>query len=212
MTRSAASLITGRWVKWVFVVFWVAVLAVGAPLAGKLSDVEKNESKAWLPGGAESVQVLDVQSTFTSPNTIPAVVVYERSSGLTPADLSKMAADAQQFGQIEGLDGKVVGPIPTGDKQAAQTIVPLNLGNEGWNKSTDLAKQLRDIAEKDGGGLTVHIAGPIGQAADSSKAFEGIDSTLLLGTVAVVVVILLFTYRSPILWLLPVISSGVALT
>ena len=60
--------------------------------------------------------------------------------------------------------------------------------------------------------MAVHIAGPLGYAADSGKAFKGIDSTLLFATVAVVVVLLLVIYRSPVLWLLPVISAGVALT
>ena len=41
--------------------------------------------------------------------------------------------------------------------------------------------------------------------------FKGIDSTLLYATLAVVIVILLITYRSPVLWLLPVLSAGVAL-
>src|SRR5262249_51338733 len=37
------------------------------------------------------------------------------------------------------------------------------------------------------------------------------DSTLLYATLAVVIVLLLLTYRSPVLWLLPVLSAGVAL-
>ena len=41
--------------------------------------------------------------------------------------------------------------------------------------------------------------------------FKGIDGTLLYTALAVVIVILLITYRSPVLWLLPVVSSGVAL-
>jgi putative drug exporter of the RND superfamily len=41
--------------------------------------------------------------------------------------------------------------------------------------------------------------------------FKGISGTLLWSAVGVVIVILLITYRSPVLWLLPVISSGVAL-
>lgn len=45
-----------------------------------------------------------------------------------------------------------------------------------------------------------------------SKAFKGINGTLLFGTLAIVIVLLLITYRSPLLWLLPVISAGVALT
>ena len=64
---------------------------------------------------------------------------------------------------------------------------------------------------RDHQGLTVHIAGPLGYAADSGKAFKGIDGTLLFSALAVVIVLLLITYRSPSLWLLPVISAGVAL-
>ncbi|GAB3828059.1 MMPL family transporter [Dactylosporangium cerinum] len=211
MGKSVAGAISGRRIKYVFVIFWLAVAALAGPLAGKLTDVERNDTKSWLPGGAESVQVIDVQSSFASPDTIPAIVVYERASGLTAADGTKMQADAAAFGKLAELDGTVTGPIPTKDGQAAQVIVPLNLGADGWAKAGALADQLRDTAAQGANGLTVHITGPAGTAADSSAAFEGIDSSLLLGTVAVVVVILLITYRSPLLWLLPVISSGVAL-
>jgi putative drug exporter of the RND superfamily len=211
MTRSVANVIAGRWIKYVFIVFWLAVIALAGPLSGKLTGVEKNDAKSWLPGGAESVQVLDVQSTFTSPNTIPAVVVYERKSGFTAADQAKLRADVAEFGRTADLDGQVTGPIPTPDGQAAQIIVPLDLGNDGWAKAGDVVDNLRTVAENDAKGMTVHIAGPAGSAADSSKAFEGIDSSLLFGTIGVVVVILLLTYRSPVLWILPVVSSGVAL-
>ena len=44
---------------------------------------------------------------------------------------------------------------------------------------------------------TVHLAGFGGQAADAAEAFEGIDTNLILATLGVVIVILLFTYRSP---------------
>ena len=53
--------------------------------------------------------------------------------------------------------------------------------------------------------------GPAASAADEAKIFNGIDTTLLYATLAVVVVLLL-TYRSPVLWLLSIMSVGVALT
>ncbi len=53
----------------------------------------------------------------------------------------------------------------------------------------------------------MHLAGYGGQAADSAEAFEGIDTNLILVTLLVVIVILLLTYRSPTLWLLPIISA-----
>src|SRR5262249_28971219 len=81
-----------------------------------------------------------------------------------------------------------------------------------WSYAATAAGALGGIARAEAGGLAVHIAGPLGGAADSGKAFNGIDSTLLFATLIVVIVLLLLTYRSPVLWLLPVISAGVALT
>jgi RND superfamily putative drug exporter len=57
----------------------------------------------------------------------------------------------------------------------------------------------------------VHITGPGGTSADFAEAFEGIDSTLLLSAMAVVIVMLLLTYRSPTLLVVPLIAVIVAL-
>ena len=209
-----ASWITHRWTKWVVIGFWLVVLAVLGPLAGKLSSVQSNDAKNWLPSSAESTQVLDVASTFSDPNTLPAVVVYVRDDGgkLTPSDLAAVADDAKAFGQRDDLDGKVVGPVPSEDGEAAQVVVPLNLGPNGWDRAADAVTELRQIADDGPSELNVYVTGPAGQAADSSKAFQGIESTLLFAAGGVVILILLLTYRSPVLWLLPVISAGVALT
>ena len=58
--------------------------------------------------------------------------------------------------------------------------------------------------------MSLHITGPAGFASDSADAFKGIDGTLLFAALGVVILTLLVTYRSPILWLLPVISAAAA--
>jgi RND superfamily putative drug exporter len=194
------------------VAFWLVVLVVAFPLSGKLTGAEKNDAKAWLPANAESTKVLDVQSRIQSPNILPGVIVYERASGLTAADRAKAAADARRFAGVHGVvPGRVVGPIPSADGKAIQTILQVNLGNEGLDNATKTADPIRTIIHSNANGLTAHITGPLGNAADNSKVFQGIDGTLLFSALAVVIVILLITYRSPLLWLLPVVSSGVAL-
>ena len=211
--RAIVSIPSGRRTKWMVLVLWVAILAVAGPLAGKLMGAEKNDAQAWLPAQAESTRVLALQSQFLSPNVFPAVVVYDRPGGLTAADRAKATADAGRFRSVAGVvPGQVQGPFTARDGQAIQTVVPVDLGTDGWNKAGPAVDSLRAIAEANGQGLTVHITGPLGTAADSAKSFKGIDSTLLFATLGVVIVLLLFTYRSPVLWLLPVISAGVALT
>src|SRR5215510_6179921 len=207
-----ADIPSGSWTKWVVVGFWVVVLVVTLPLSSKLQGAEKNDAKTWLPANAESTKVLDVQSRFQSPNVYPAVIVYERASGLTAADRAAAAADARRFATLHGVaPGQVTGPVPSSDGKAMQTIVSVNLGKKGWDGAATSASSIRAITRSDPSGLTSHLTGQLGYAADFSKVFSGIDSTLLYSTLAVVIIILLITYRSPVLWLLPVVSAGVAL-
>ena len=210
--RKIAEIPAGSWTKWVVVGFWVAVLVVMFPLSTKLMGAEKNDAKAWLPASAESTKVLDVQSHFQSPNVYPGVVVYLRASGLTAADRAKAAADARKFAGVPGaVPGQVVGPIPSADGRALQTILQVNLGAKGFADANKAVDAIHAITNSNANGLVSHITGPLGNAADSNNVFKGISGTLLYSAVAVVIVILLITYRSPVLWLLPVISSGVAL-
>ena len=203
----------GRRGKWLVLVIWLVLVAVAGPLSGKLTGAEKNDASSWLPPAAESTQVLNLQSRFISPNVYTGVVVYNRPSGLTAADKAKATADAAKFADVPGVvHGQVAGPFVARDGQAIETIVPVNLGRQGWSAAGTAVDQLRAIAKSGAGGLTVHITGPLGTAADSNNAFKGIDGTLLFSALAVVIVLLLITYRSPVLWLLPVISAGVALT
>ena len=211
MSNVATRIIVGRRTKWLVLVFWLIAVAGLGSLAGKLTGVEKNDAKSWLPGKAESTKVLDVQKAFQSPNTFQAVVVYERSSGLTAADRAKAADDVKKFPSLATIDGKIVGPVFARDGKAAETIVPLDLGHDGWNRAGKVVPKILTIARSQPG-LTAHVTGPAGYASDSAEAFKGIDGTLLFAALAVVIVILLATYRSPILWLFPVISAGIALT
>ena len=63
-TGGIARLVCGRWTKWIVLAFWVVVIALAGPLAGKLTGVEKNDNSAWLPGSAESTKAADLQKRF----------------------------------------------------------------------------------------------------------------------------------------------------
>ncbi len=206
-----AKLVCGRWTKWIVLALWLVVLVVAGPMAGKLSSVQQNDNSAWLPGNAEATQVAELQGRFQSDDVAPAVIVYERRAGLTPADTAKATADVAALGRVEGVTGQVLGPVPAQDGQALQVIVPVRIDADGWDKIVDVVDDIKEITGTGSGGLGIYLTGPAGNAADSADAFEGIDSTLLLTTLAIVTVILLLTYRSPVLWLLPIISAGAAL-
>jgi RND superfamily putative drug exporter len=205
---------SGRVGKWVVVALWLVAVAVLAPLGGKLSSVEDNQASAWLPGDAESTKAMDVTKNFQSDDEIPAILIYEKPGGLTAQDLAAIGASAQQLPTVKGVLPTVVGPVPSKENpaQAAQVIATLKLGADGngWDKLPDTMKQIKSVATPPPG-VSMHVTGPAGSAADQSEAFSGIDGSLLFAAIGVVIVALLLTYRSPILWLLPVLSAGFAL-
>jgi RND superfamily putative drug exporter len=210
-----AALTCGRWTKWAVLAFWIVVFAVAGPLAGKLNSAQQNDSSAWLPKNAESTQVVELAKRFTPSDIFPALVVYERPGGaVTPADQAKVAADVERFTGVEDVTGEVIGPIPSEDGQALQVVVPLKIEEEGngWEELTPRIEELRSIGQADTGGLGVYVTGPAGYFADFANVFSGFDSTLLYITAVIVIVILLITYRSPVLWLLPLTCVFVALT
>ncbi len=217
MHRQIAGRLTGRVTKWIVLAAWVVIFVVASGFAAKLTDVQNNEASSWLPASAESTKVLDELSTAVDPNDIPTLVVYDRSSGLTEDDLAAMDEQAAEIAKIDGVTSAgVLSPnvaqqqglpvqLVSEDDQVAYLYFTFNFGENGWTDIPDAADQVREIAQIDG--VTVHLAGFGGQAADSAEAFEGIDTNLILITLLVVIVILLLTYRSPTLWLLPIISA-----
>jgi RND superfamily putative drug exporter len=231
MTRRFAGAVCGRRIKWVVLAFWIAVVVVFGSFGAKLADVEDNETVNWLPGSAESTQALEKISEFRSDTTLDAVIVYERDDGITEADVAKAGEDAAEFADMDGktvgeivgddsvaeadtvvnIDGDVSDPITSEDGEAIQVVVPIDAGKDGWLIMPDLADHMRDVAATDSDGMTTHLAGYAGLAADQADAFANIDGFLLLAALGVVILILLITYRSPFLWLFPVICVVFAL-
>ena len=210
MHRQIAGKLTGRVTKWIVLVLWLVAAGVSGGFASKLMDVQNNEASSWLPATAESTRAFEKLEPFQDPNAIATVVVYEKTSGLSQDDVAAATSHVEEFAAMRGVEGEVLGPQPSEDGQAMQTLVTFNFGANGWMEMPEVADELREIAAIDG--VDLYISGAGGQAADASEVFEGIDGTLLYATLGVVILILLFTYRSPILWLLPIICAGVALT
>jgi putative drug exporter of the RND superfamily len=212
--RSIVGIPCGRWTKWAVLAAWVVVLIVAGPLAGKLKGAEKNDASASLPKNAESTQVVDLAKRFTPSDTVPALVVYERDGAVSAADQAKVAADVRRFAGIDNIGGPVGGPVLAKDGAALQVVVPIKAGSKGSDAIDPAVRQIRAIARdgSSGSGLRAYVTGPAGYSAAFSDVLKGIDSTLVYITAAIVVAILLLTYRSPMLWLLPLVCVVIALT
>ena len=209
MHRQIAGTVTSPVTKWIVAGLWVVIALVGWTFGSKLSQVTDDQASSWVPSSAESTRALDRLDAFQSPNDIPLVIVYSKTGGLSGNDLTSIKDQIPSIQAMSGVSGQVQGPVVSKDGVVAQTVVTYDLGSSGWNKLPDTVSALKKITPVNG--VDIHYAGPGGQANDSAEAFGGLDTTLLLASLGVVILILLFTYRSPILWVLPILSAVVAL-
>jgi len=192
------------------VLAWLVIAGFGGPYAGRLSEVQSNDNASFLPTNAESTQVLRLQRLFTGQETDPALVVYLRRTGVTPADLKAAAAEARLLDQHPAVVAPVVGPIPSKDGKAIELVVPLSnhLGSSIVHVVDGIRSQAAGRAPT---GLSTYVTGPAGLAADFVNAFGGIDGILLGVAVLVVLIILSLVYRSPILPFVVLIAAIFAL-
>jgi putative drug exporter of the RND superfamily len=209
-----AVLPAGRRSKLVALAAWVLLVVLGSMVAQRLEQVQTNDASSFLPAEAESTQVLDLQLEAAGSNAVPAVVLYERPGGLRPADLDAVARDRESLLGAVTVEGDVPPPIPSEDGQAVQLFVPLG-EEDGFALGQDVREVQRVVqSDREGGtredGLQVWVTGPAGLQGDFLDVFEAIDSRLLVATATIVVTVLLVTYRSPVLWLLPLLAVGAA--
>lgn len=196
---------------------WLGVSAVGGPLVGRLSEVQKNDNASFLPAKAESTEVMNEVAKFSDTESLPFILVMEGSGKVS----AEQRAAAQKFvATVPALELDLPGDpalstyltetptvaVPSQDGAALLLIVPMNAvtSAETIEDTTPLfaaADALRAAAKSDLGasGLTTYVTGPGGVTADFVTAFAGIDGILLGVALGVVFLILLIVYRSPIL-------------
>ncbi|WP_024875575.1 MMPL family transporter [Saccharomonospora piscinae] len=198
---------TVRWlVPALLIVAWLAVGSLGGPYAGQLSSVAENDNSSFLPASAESTEVAELERRFATSDEVPAIVVAERAGGVTEADSAYLAGKGDQIAEWEATS-QGSPPLPSEDGRALRLIVPV-AGDPG-----DVVERMRAaLAQDRPDGLDVYVTGPAGQISDLSEAFSGIDGLLLLVAGAVVALILVVVYRSPLLPLLVLLSSVFALS
>ena len=199
---------TGTRFRFGMVIFWIIVVGVSAPLAASIGDVENNDASSYLPASSESLKASELLDEFDSGDTIAAVAVYHRDGGLNQADLAAIEADRTELAGT--FPSFLISPaIPSEDGLA--NIYTVVMPDTTDSQLTDDVEAVREtLASGATEGLTIKVTGPAGIGVDLGKVFEGINGRLLLSAAAVVAVLLLLTYRSPFLWILPLVVVGLA--
>jgi RND superfamily putative drug exporter len=185
---------------------WAMLIALAsiALMAFAGDDDSASQSPVSLPGSAESARAAALAQQFAGGDRAPIILVVTRADDapLTPSD--RAAADAARL-RISGSPLTV-----SGDGMAALTVADVDGGLSGFALN-DTVQSLR--GEANAGlpqNLRAQITGGPAFGADIADAFAGANITLLAVTASVVALLLILTYRSPVLWLVPLLVIGFA--
>lgn len=190
----------------------VALLAaVGVFLVPQPDAEPFRGAAAGLPDSYSSARAEQLAAQLPSAQVQPAVVVLSRADGAPLGPPDRAAID----GLLPALRGLAVGgqvpPARTSD-DGTVALVAVPLSTAGGDE--EVGAQVEDLRAALGeglpGGLVGQVTGGPAFTADLSAVFDGADVNLLLATVIVVALLLLVTYRSPFLWIVPLLV--VALT
>lgn len=207
MMERIRQFISGRKTSWiVLVVFAIASVALLA-FGGKGSETAPGNG---LPDTAESAKVAALQETLPGADSTAALLVFSRDGAkLTDADTAAIAKRATALTSLSS--GDFIPPATVSDDgTAALLVVPLETKNDVAAQA-DRAAEIRTTAnEQLPEGLQALMTGPEGFAVDLAAVFKGANFTLLMTTVLVVAALLIITYRSPWLWLVPLAVVGLA--
>ena len=200
-----ASIVAGRRSKFIVLGAWVLLVVGLGPLAGRFEQVQRNEPSSFLPEDAESVAVLEAGAEFPSGRATPAVAVFRHPDGLARPGAVERARNRVEDADLEGVE-RLSRVVYSPDGTGALFAVPIRAEGEE-EVLTDAVESVRALVRQDlPDGVEVQVTGPAGFSADASKAFDGLNTTLLFATVGLVFVLLVLIYRSPIFWALPLVA------
>lgn len=193
----------------ILIVVWLALGSIGGPYFGKISEVTSNDQTTFLPASAESTQVSKELEKFQDKKSIPTVLVFTHGGAqLSDDTIAQIEASTAKLSSLPGVTGSVSPPIKSDDGQAALVVV----NAQSDVKYKEFVPALRAALDADKLPAEFKITGPVGFLNDLAGAFAGIDGILLGVALAVVFVILLIVYRSPVLPFIVLLNSIFALS
>jgi putative drug exporter of the RND superfamily len=163
------------------------------------------DSSNGLSSSWQSARVEQLTRQLPNKSVQPAIVVVSRRDGmpLRPSDQATVAQRSRDLARL-AVGGQVAPPQVSPDGSVALVAVPFSTIG-GDEAVTQKVKDLRSALAGWPAELNPQVTGGPAFTTDLTAVFDGADVTLLAATTGVVAVLLLLTYRSPFLWLVPLV-------
>lgn len=187
----------------------IGMLAMVA-LIGMLGRVDMPAGNDTAPPASESALAAAEAATFPGADEQTVLLVASRDDGadLSDADLQALA---DLLPAIEDETGATaIGPMPSEDGAAAVIPTTVVIGDDE-DAAEHAVHDLRALLDENRiDGLTLQVTGGPAFGVDVAASFAGADFTLLIVTLGIVALLLILTYRSPVLWIVPLVVVAFA--
>ena len=217
--------ITGPKTAWVTLLIGLIFAALSFTVfAAEESNVSPDNG---LPNDSEVILVDQALADMPGSEGTAAVVVLAKSSGeFTDDEVVWLQGEFDpmiqmptggvnelftEFSNLEVMGEAFVPPATISDDNTTAVVtIPMDEIDDVDERAERVAEIRTLIGEETLPGVEAYVTGPEGFQVDLAGVFAGADFTLLLATVLIVIVLLLVTYRSPILWIVPLLVVGTA--
>ncbi len=217
--------ITGPKTAWVTLLIGLIFAALSFTVfAAEESNVSPDNG---LPDDSEVILVDQALADMPGSEGTAAVVVLAKASGeFTDGEIVWLQGEFDpmiqmptggvnelftEFSNLEIMGEAFVPPATISDDNTTAVVtIPMDEIDDVDERAERVAEIRTLIGEETLPGVEAYVTGPEGFQVDLAGVFAGADFTLLLATVLIVIVLLLVTYRSPILWIVPLLVVGTA--
>lgn len=193
---------------------WLLALAAVLVGIGAMALIGENaaagQAPMSVPADSQSAKVDALARQFPGGDEAMLILVVSRTdnAALTASDVA--AAQAARD-RMQAVAQPAAAPaLVSHDGKAALAVVPLSATLSGLPLS-ETVTALRKAADTGlPANLRAHVTGGPAFGADIANAFTNANVTLLAVTASIVALLLIATYRSPVLWLAPLLVVGFA--
>ncbi|WP_050616317.1 MMPL family transporter [Bacillus testis] len=200
---------------------WILAVIILSVTAPKAKDEISKGNSSGLPQSALSEKAQkEMDRYFKEDDGTPAIAVFTSAEKLTKEQLQQIADASKNISENHSKNVKEVLPLYQLPPQAQAALlsedgtsltlpITLKSGLESKKITSVLDQLKKDIKQSVSDPIKIKMTGPAAIASDSVQLFSNADVVLILATVAIILVLLILIYHSPLLAVIPLLACGI---
>lgn len=201
---------------------WLVIIVLLSAIAPGSKQYAQNSQEGSIHENTPSAIASQLLNEYyPSKDGLTALLVFHRPTGITSEDQAQIIALSEWLASDQKPENiaaalpfhKLPSNIQSSMLSEDRTSLLINVALQKDISSDINYKTLNQIKEHfeelNMNNLQFEITGPAGISADTINLFKNADFVLMFATVGLILVMLIFIYRSPLLAIMPLLIAGV---